>query len=776
MTIFDQINKLEILNVLDIAGISYKKDSGQPHTYTLVKLDWKLDNSFKVSSSKNIAKDFWWDGIEWGVFDFIGRYLLNQDTQSNIGKATTVKWFIEKWLVEDPTINKPEFIKSLKDDELLERYNEFKLNGYKNEVSAFLMMRWVPYDWIQNNHLKIWEVFKDIWYYDNYFCTEFESYKDENWDWVNQDWDKPKTVSVFMFPCYDEYKELIGVKLRRKDGKTIRGKKSLAIGKTWLLYNKINENKAIIVEWETDWIILTILWYDNVVGNLWWVQSNKIRLKNLLYETWKVICLYDNDVAGQTSKKDLAGMFGRIIHEVVYPIREDSKWRILSDVNDFYNAWYNTKAKWDKILDETKIVWEEQDQKQNTPFIILRKFLTYYDTEYKKFQSKTDVADFLWVKNADLVRLRKDGAIHTYEDLCYMEWWKPWHYNTLDETTIIKNGWDAQWKIHPHIAHLIHNICANKNKNIEWVHRSILYKLTHINDVHIPALVLYGSWWSGKWTFLNLLSKIFWEENTLIWLGQKDLESSFDSFQGNKLIVEFKEVSSWNKHNDKKILDRIKSMVWESKITVRWLYQDAKEVDNIWRFHLSSNHAVPIQMDSKHSGNRRFTIIKTWNSLDSKMAEDMNHKTFNDRKVIREYVNWLYETYPDVPDLTIFPSLDNEEKRNLEDVCEWASNQFFEWFEEKFPHIHKVTNKEKNILLDMYCNQTGEDKFDIKFKQNNFDLWLSHRYEKKKLSIRWTSERWYFIKKTKFELDNMPEGKKNYFDKGELEKMEWILF
>jgi len=39
MTIFDQINKLEILNVLDIAGISYKKDSGQPHTYTLVKPD-----------------------------------------------------------------------------------------------------------------------------------------------------------------------------------------------------------------------------------------------------------------------------------------------------------------------------------------------------------------------------------------------------------------------------------------------------------------------------------------------------------------------------------------------------------------------------------------------------------------------------------------------------------------------------------------------------------------------------------------------------------------
>jgi hypothetical protein len=33
---------------------------------------------------------------------------------------------------------------------------------------------------------------------------------------------------------------------------------------------------------------------------------------------------------------------------------------ILSDVNDFYNAGYDTKSKWDKLFLETKVIGEEQ--------------------------------------------------------------------------------------------------------------------------------------------------------------------------------------------------------------------------------------------------------------------------------------------------------------------------------------------------------------------------------------------------------------------------------
>jgi len=42
-----------------------------------------------------------------------------------------------------------------------------------------------------------------------------------------------------MFPCMDEYGAVIGMKLRRIDGKTIWGKKSMAVGKTGLIFKKL---------------------------------------------------------------------------------------------------------------------------------------------------------------------------------------------------------------------------------------------------------------------------------------------------------------------------------------------------------------------------------------------------------------------------------------------------------------------------------------------------------------------------------------------------------
>jgi DNA primase len=45
-------------------------------------------------------------------------------------------------------------------------------------------------------------------------------------------------------------------------------------------------------------------------------------LKSLLAETTKVICLYDNDEAGQSGKLELAKTFGRQIFDIEYPVRE----------------------------------------------------------------------------------------------------------------------------------------------------------------------------------------------------------------------------------------------------------------------------------------------------------------------------------------------------------------------------------------------------------------------------------------------------------------------
>ena len=761
-----EINNLRIFDVLDTLNIGYRKNGASTF---LVRKDGTLDESFAVSETKNIAKDFGKSGIEGWPFDFVGQYVLglsSADMRTTVWRATTIKFFVDKGFVTPPDSQK-EFVKSLTNDELLHQFDDYKLGWYKQDISSLLLTRWVPSSFITKHQLLIGETFKDIWFYENYFCTEHQASKNEVGEWVNVEWDNPKTVPVFMFPCYNEKKELIGMKLRRKDWKTIRGKKSMAVGKTWLIYNKISTSRAIIVEGEMDYIILSILGYKDIVWNEGWVQSGRQMLKSLLFETSEIICLYDNDVAGNNGKLALSETMWRPIREIEYPIREDKQWRILSDVNDFYKVGYDTKAKWDKILGTSTVVGAGEEMKDSR-FILLDKHLECYDTKYNKYQKTESVAALIGLTKKELFH---SESIPKYEDLCYYAGWKKGYYNTLNESVIVKHGWEEEPIIHEHIEKLIDNISNYKKKNSHWIHKSILFKLTHLNNVYLPALVLYGFGWSGKGTFLNLLSCIFWTENTQIGLGQKDLESSFDSYSGNKLIVEFKEVSSGNRANDKKILDRIKSFVWESRISVNMKNKDVREIDNIARFHLSSNHAVPIQLDSKHSGNRRFSIIKTGNALDTKMAEDMNHKTFKDKKIIQQYVARLYDTYPDVPNMKSFTALDNDEKKQLEESCEGAANQFFERIERKYPHVYKMSNLQKNYFLDRYVTDIGESTFDPKYKQANFDLWLSHRYEKKAIKINGNTVRWYYINKTPFEMDNMAEWTHGEFRDEELRGM-----
>lgn len=88
----------------------------------------------------------------------------------------------------------------------------------------------------------------------------------------------------------------------------------------------------------------------------------------------------------------------------------------------------------------------------------------------------------------------------------------------------------------------------------------------------------------------------------------------------------------------------------------------------------------------------------------------MNRNTFTKEKIIREYVAWLYENYPEVVKMKSFEALDNEEKANLEESCEGVGNQFFEWFELKYPSIWRINLKQKQILLNIYRNEIGDNE------------------------------------------------------------------
>ena len=782
MTVYDRINSLDILSVLDAGGISYKKDGSSKHTFILLGPDGKTDTSFKASTQKNIVKDFWKSDMKWWPFDFVWRYILKVDTQSDDGRLETIRWFVDKNLVVDEKIKKA-FQKTLNPKELHERFDEFLLWGYKEEVGKFLKNRGVKYEFIKKNQNLIGSVFKDVWYYDNFYTTEWETWKE--WDtWVTKDpEDKAKSVWVLMFPCMDEKGNRIWMKLRRVDGKKIRGHKSYAPSwlKTGILYDdkSISKDQAIIVEWETDYIILKILWYKSVIWNLWWVASNKEALKSLLFNVSKVICMYDNDEAWIMHKQWLAEAFGRVVYQVDPPIREDANGKTLTDINDLYKVWFDTKRKWDEILKEAyPIGWISKDQNSNSyRFLYLRNPLEYFDKEQWCIVSKEKIMNHVWVTWKELFNMRRDKQISELIDTCYWYGWREWYHNIMDEEEILCDPWTAEPKLHPHIKALIDNIWRGKKENIDWLHKAVLFKLTHVNNVHVPAVVLFWAGWSGKWTWVNFLSHLFGQSNTLKWLKQKDLEGTHDSFAGDKLIVEFHELSSQNTAQDKKMLDRMKSMIWEEWITVRRMYRDTEPVRNIAWFQMSSNHKVPIQLDSKHSGNRRFTIIKTWDRLDANMAIQMNKTTFKDREIMLEYVAWLYATFPDVPKMTSFPALENEDKRMLEDTTEWVWNLFFEWVELKYPHIWKISNGQKKILLEAYRSETDDEEYgDPKYKTKNFDNSLSHKYEKKSVKIDWITTRWYFIRKTSYQKEHLvPAGSKWYFDQKEWTKEANLL-
>lgn len=752
------MNDIPILDVLSAAGISYRKDGGSANMYVMIHADWKTDTSFKINVSRNIVKDFWKTDIKGWPVDFIGRYVLNVDTQTDEGKLATIKWFVEKKLVVDEWVRKA-FEKSLSAEELLKDFDSYKLWGFKEEVSRFLVNRWVPYDYIQKNHVEIGSIFKDIGYYDKFFCTEWETWKEDG-KWITADEkDTPKTVAVLMFPCLDADWKRIGLKLRRVDGKTIRGQKSYAPSwsKTGLLFDKIDDKEAIIVEWETDYIILRVLGFKSVVWNLGWVSAHRDKLKSLLFSSSRVICLYDSDEAWLEHKQKLAESFGRAIYQIDLPLREDNKGNKLTDVNDLYGAGYDSKAKWDKLLKDAYMVWWlNNDQVKNSfRFAYLEWPMSYYDKKTNRPVGQEDISRHLWETPKELFKKRSQKVIEQFWDTCYYFWWKPNHLNILDETTIVvKKEW-VKARLHPHIKLLIDNIGNWNEENIAWIHEAILYKLTHINDVNLPAMILFGAGWSGKWTFINLLSYIFGRENTLKNLGQRDLESSFDSYQGQKLIVEFQEISSGNIAQDKKMLDRIKSIVWEKTITVRALYSNAREVDNIAWFHFSSNHQVPIQLDSKDSGNRRFTIMQTGNMLETDIAVEMNRETFPNREIIEEYIAWLYETFPDTPEKKMMVALDNEDKRNLVNRTEGVGNLFFEWFELKYPNIWRINGGQMKLCLEAYRHENHDNEHnDARYKIANFEKSFSHKYEKKPVKIWGKAVRWYFIKKTSYQKAN----------------------
>lgn len=124
-------------------------------------------------------------------------------------------------------------------------------------------------------------------------------------------------------------------------------------------------------------------------------------------------------------------------------------------------------------------------------YAYIKSVAKYYWKEKKKFFRPQDVANNIMATNKELNGLRSYGIIESYDDVCYYAGGRAQCLNLLDEYKILTPS-DTPI-LHPLIQELIENVCGKKQENIEYIHKAILYKYTHLNDFTLPAVVFYGT-------------------------------------------------------------------------------------------------------------------------------------------------------------------------------------------------------------------------------------------------------------------------------------------
>jgi len=343
-------------------------------------------------------------------------------------------------------------------------------------------------------------------------------------------------------------------------------------------------------------------------------------------------------------------------------------------------------------------------------YIYLKDMAKYYWVEKWKFFKWPDVCSNLMIPKVKLNEYRKTGKIGDYDSICYYHWWKDYCYNLLSEDDILTPSDNPI--LDPYIDELITNIARNNDDNYEYIMRAILYKYTHLNDYSIPAIVFYWVWWSWKSSFITLLSTIFWECNIMGNLGQRDISSSFDTYKGQKLVVEFAEITTNNTHWDMMVLNKLKNIVGAEKITVNEKWIQPYQIDNIAWFFISSNSNKPIKLDDKDKWNRRFSIFKSISKL--KNGKEVN-SSIRDKKKVSDFIAWLHEMFPDVLNYKSLSALDNEDKRELEERSQNDVNKFWEWLKSNYPNYKwKIRVTSINDKIWEYCNDNGIESYTFK--------------------------------------------------------------
>jgi len=410
-------------------------------------------------------------------------------------------------------------------------------------------------------------------------------------------------------------------------------------------------------------------------------------------------------------------------------LETETKWNLETKDTEKKLAEYDDEENL-KILKQLSLDWET--------YVYIKYLAKYLWVEKRKFFNWSEVVNNLMLNPAYLKKFRLSLDIKTFNDLTYYAWWKYKSYNQLDESLILQPSNNPI--LHDDIKELIDNIWWNKEENIKYLHEIILYKYNNLNDYTIPWVILFWVWGSWKWTLMNLFKTIYWSINVLDNLWQRDLTSSFDTYKWCALIIEFAEVITNNTAIDKRILNKLKNLIWAKKITINEKWIQAYQIENIAQVFISSNSNIPIQLDDKEKWNRRFTVIKSISKLKDWTK---TNKAVEDKNIISDYLAWLHDNFKYVLDYKSIPSLNNEDKKELEELTREEANKFWEWLEYNYPDY--TWNKSISdiwLMLDEYCLVNA-----IEPKEFYRYFWKHSKYIKKRIRIWIDLSYWVCIPK-----------------------------
>ena len=482
----------------------------------------------------------------------------------NLDKAQAIKKLKEDYNIQDEgTFEKKETVKR---SDVFERLKKWDfMNSWNNTFfSQFLQTRWFTFQFIQDNQEIIEEIAKEFWVVES--C--FDSKEGEKYIFKN----------MIVFPCYHYNEEtfemdLVWAKLRRVDWEKIWNVKSLTLTgtNTGLIYSKkiFDFDQVIIVEWETDYIVLRALWFENVVWNLWGVASNMQEIRKITKKTNSFISFYDNDKAGKEANKQLWIILWRPIKEVQY---KKIEWKDKYDVNDLFAMGY-TKKDFQDLIDNAKIktsdeILEEEDQNvieknnwyffqetikdkvyeiRGTNFLIeIQDIVLYTDTENGDINKTLRLKLSNWIKEVsgefnsrnttdmksfnskvrsletsfscyDMKQIHLESLMrHIHKEInikntvVVKHKWYIWEYNCW----VFKNGVFHNWKFHEYNENNVVDIWEVKVKvlssetNLPHFQEDVYYDETVKNDI-IKDFRYMFCWHGGDLVLWFMMSSIF---------------------------------------------------------------------------------------------------------------------------------------------------------------------------------------------------------------------------------------------------------------------------